>query len=150
VYYLTLLAAAGSTIFLDQISKFYIRQILSPGDSLPIIKGIFHLTYLSNPGGAFGILPIYPFLLIISLVTVGLIIFYSRKAQPKSIAQGIGLGFVLGGAIGNLIDRLSWGRVIDFLDFRIWPVFNLADSAIVIGSAILIVFWLKELLKIKS
>lgn len=150
MYYLTLLAAAGTIIFFDQMSKFYIRQILSPGDSLPIVKGIFHLTYLSNPGGAFGILPIYPFLLIVSLMTIGLIIFYSRKVQPKSIVQGMSLGFVLGGAVGNLIDRLSWGRVIDFLDFRIWPVFNLADSAIVIGSGMLIAFWLKELLKIKN
>lgn len=138
MHYLILILTAALVAIVDQLSKFVIDQTLSPGDSIPVVKGIFHLTLVRNPGAAFGILPNqYSFLLIITLFTIGIIILYARNMRPLSLPVNVALGLTLGGAIGNLIDRLARGLVIDFLDFRVWPVFNIADSAIVVGLILL-------------
>lgn len=108
------------------------------GQSIPVLPQIFHLTYIQNPGAAFGILENqrYLFILIAAVLIVAVIYFYKKIIQLSKLFQ-VGIALLFGGAIGNMIDRIFIGRVIDYMDFRIWPVFNLADIAIVSGCAII-------------
>ncbi len=135
---------AGFIVFIDQLSKYLAVHFLSSAGSHPVIPGIFHLSYVENTGIAFGFFHSYPqlWLVIISLSVAGLAVG-SWFFKNKSLIQRIAYGFILGGAIGNWIDRLRVHYVIDFLDFRVWPVFNIADSFITIGVAIFIWFALK-------
>jgi signal peptidase II len=128
-----------AVIALDQLSKFIIGAHLAAYQSLPVIKGIFHLTLVHNRGAAFGMLKNQLFLFILtSLGAVILIIFDLRQRRGEKFGlYSLALSLILAGALGNLIDRVSFGYVIDFLDFRVWPVFNLADSAITVGAVIL-------------
>jgi len=123
----------------DQLSKNWIVRQFEPGESWPLLKGIFHLTYVRNPGAAFGILtPGSSFLIIISLLMI-ILIFYGERFFPKnSFSFRLAMSVLLGGAIGNLIDRVRYGYVIDFIDFIIWPVFNVADIALVVGVIFLV------------
>jgi signal peptidase II len=111
------------------------------GESIPVIKGIFHITYIENPRTSFGLFEYNTsFFVIAVLISVILVILiYKKIIFKKDPFMYIPLTLVLGGAVGNLIDRLRIdGKVIDFIDFRIWPVFNFADSAIVCGMLILL------------
>ena len=131
------------TLF-DQISKLWIQRSMDLMDSIPVIPGIFHLTYIQNPNSAFGILK-FPnkVFIIIAIMVMMLIVFLLRdKIVQKNRLVFFSLVFILGGSLGNMIDRFRIGGVIDFLDFRIWPIFNLADSAINIGLFLLIVHFL--------
>ncbi len=131
-------------VILDQLTKFFVSKYMSLGQSIPLIKNILNFTYILNTGGGFGILKGWNVVLIfISLIIIGIILFYmDRIARDKQIH--IPTALVLGGAVGNLIDRILLGHVIDFIDFRIWPAFNVADSCITIGAIWLIVyFWRK-------
>lgn len=129
----------------DQFSKYIIRQKMSLADSIPIIKSVFHITYVENRGIAFGLFPQGSSLfIVISLIIILGIIFFERKKVIKSLKERFCLGLILGGALGNLIDRLRFGFVIDFLDFRIWPVFNLADSGVCIGGILMVFFLLRK------
>ena len=132
-------------ILIDQISKFIIRNSMHLSQSIPVIKNIFHITYIHNFGAGFGILQQQKlFLILISAIVVCIILFYSKKIGKKErLLQSIA-GIVLGGTIGNLIDRIIYGYVIDFLDFRIWPIFNIADSAVTIGVIFLIFYYWKK------
>ncbi|MBN2097892.1 MAG: signal peptidase II [Candidatus Omnitrophica bacterium] len=124
----------------DQFSKFLILSNLKPGESVPIIKNIFHISYVCNRGMAFGMFSGAKLLFICSgllAVAIILFIFYKRLLRQSKSIQ-VFLLMILSGAVGNLIDRLRFGYVIDFLDFRIWPVFNIADASITIGTALLI------------
>jgi signal peptidase II len=123
----------------DQFSKFIVIKNLSLHQSIPLIKGIFHLTLVYNRGAAFGILKNQiPLFIFTSLIAVILIYFnYRQNTKKKTFSYNLSLGLILAGALGNLIDRLFLGYVIDFLDFRIWPVFNIADSAITVGAFLL-------------
>ena len=123
-------------IVLDQISKIAVQQMLSGRPSLPIIEGVFHLTYVENRGAAFGLMQgkqIFFTIVAIIVTIVGLICIY-KKNYGKLI--NISISMVISGAVGNLIDRLKLGYVIDFFDFRfIWNyVFNLADVFVIIGT----------------
>ncbi len=122
---------------LDQLSKFIITRYLSQNQTIPLIKGVFHLTLIHNRGAAFGILrnqvPLFIFTSILAII----LIYFSLKKNKHRKVYSVALSLVLGGALGNLIDRLFFGYVIDFLDFRIWPVFNIADSAITIAAVLL-------------
>jgi signal peptidase II len=124
---------------LDQLTKFLIIRNLSYNQSIPVIKGIFHLTLIHNRGAAFGVLKNQVSLFIItSIAAIALIYFNLKKIGDKKFSiYSISLSLILAGALGNLIDRLFFGYVVDFLDFRIWPVFNMADSAITIGAILL-------------
>jgi len=126
--------AAVLIIILDQITKIVIRNSFSLYETMEIIPGIFNLTYIENTGAAFGLLAdkrIF-FVLMTFAVLAGILYFY--RTIPKELrAIRFSLGLVVGGAIGNLIDRILYGSVTDFFDLRIWPVFNIADSAIVLG-----------------
>lgn len=130
---------------IDQFSKYIIRQKMSLAESIPIIKSVFHITYVENRGIAFGLFPQGSSLfIVISLIIILGIIFFERKKVIKSLKERFCLGLILGGALGNLIDRLRFGFVIDFLDFRIWPVFNLADSGVCIGGILMVFFLLRK------
>ena len=132
-------------ILIDQISKFVIRNSMHLSQSIPVIKNIFHITYIHNFGAGFGILQQQKlFLILISAIVVCIILFYSKKIGKKERLLQITIGIVLGGTIGNLIDRIIYGYVIDFLDFRIWPIFNIADSAVTIGVIFLIFYYWKK------
>ena len=139
---LVFFSLAALVVFLDQASKWWIRSTLSLGESLPP-QGFFRLTFVTNTGAAFGLFPdqAVPLTFTAAIGVVALLLHY-RWAVSNSLWLKGSLGLQLGGAIGNLIDRLRFGHVIDFLDFRVWPVFNLADSAIVMGAGILVYFLL--------
>lgn len=120
----------------DRLTKFLAIQNLKPLHSIPVIKGIFHFTLVQNTGAAFGILKgAGIFFVVISIAAIILIGLNLRNAKEKRYI--IPLTLILSGATGNLIDRITLGYVVDFLDLRIWPVFNAADSAITIGAIIL-------------
>lgn len=131
-------------ILLDQLTKYVISKYMIVSQSIPIIKNILHFTYIQNTGAGFGLLKGWNTALIfISLIIIGIILFYfDRITREKTIHIPIAL--ILGGAIGNLIDRIFIGHVIDFIDFSIWPTFNIADSCITIGALWLIVYFWKK------
>jgi signal peptidase II len=126
-----------ATLSLDQLIKFLITKNLFQNQSIPIIKGIFHITLVHNRGAAFGILKNQIPLFIITSLFAIILIYFNLKENRQSKSYSIALSLILAGALGNLVDRLFFGYVIDFLDFRIWPVFNVADSAITIGAILL-------------
>ena len=129
-------------IALDQISKFCVTSSMKIGETIPVIKNFFHLTYTLNPGAAFGILPNQRvfFLLIGIILLMAFALFYPRiKKLDKILKAGIIMG--VSGSVGNLIDRIQTGDVIDFLDFKVWTaIFNVADVAIVAGMFIIFYF----------
>lgn len=127
---------------LDRITKVLAVKNLFLHQSIPVIKNVFHITLVNNYGAAFGILKNQLlFLIIITFLAIVLIFKYLKNSTKF---EKIFLMFVLAGAVGNLIDRIFLGYVIDFLDFRIWPVFNVADSAISIGAICLGLSFLKS------
>ena len=139
--YIMVFSTALIIILFDQITKFLIRINFQLNETIPIIKNIFHLKYIQNFGAGFGILQNQQWILIfVSLLVIGVIFYYIDRIKEKEILLQVLVGFVLGGTIGNLIDRLIYGFVIDFLDFRIWPVFNIADSFVTIGVIGLIIY----------
>lgn len=131
-------------LLFDQISKFFIQQKMKLNESLPIIKGVFHITYIKNSRTAFGLFKYQIIFFIIAVfVSIFLVIFIYKKIVQKDSYLFIPLVLISGGAMGNFIDRLRMGGlVIDFLDFRIWPIFNFADTSIVCGMLILLIHFL--------
>jgi len=132
-------------ILFDQVSKLFIQYKMEIGESIPIIKGIFHITYIENPRTSFGLFEYNTsFFVIAVLISVILVILiYKKIIFKKDPFMYIPLTLFLGGAVGNMIDRVRVdGRVIDFIDFKIWPVFNFADSAIVCGMLVLLIHML--------
>lgn len=137
----------------DQLTKFIVDQTMPLHHSIPIIDDLFSLTYIRNTGAAFGILSgsaaafRLPFLLLFSTVAIIFIIIMLRRLPDRETGLITALAFILGGAIGNLIDRVAYGEVIDFLDFYWsrfhWPAFNLADSFITIGVLITVYYLIK-------
>lgn len=135
-------------VIIDQISKHTVSTLLSVGDSISIIPGIFNITYIRNPGIAFGLLRglppsiRLPLLAILSILAIVAILILLHRVKGKTLLQDISLSCILGGAAGNLVDRILYGEVVDFLDLHIgryhWPAFNISDSAITIG--VLVIF----------
>lgn len=124
---------------LDQLVKHMVLGSMHLGESIPIIKDVFHITFVLNPGAAFGMLEHQRWIFIaVALLVVVLALVFYKHIQRESLITRIGAGLLLGGALGNLLDRIQSGLVVDFLDFRIWPVFNIADIAICGGAAMLI------------
>ncbi len=126
-------------IGIDQLSKFYIQSVLVLGKSVPVLADIFHITYILNPGAAFGILEHQRLLFIVvaTALLLGVLCFQNRlKKEPLRMRLGVAL--LSGGAMGNLVDRIRLGAVVDFFDFRIWPIFNVADIAIVLGVGLIV------------
>lgn len=143
------LLAFIASLAADFISKRLISHNLTYTDRHEIIPGFFYLTHVRNPGAAFGIfsdgdptIRIW-FFVIVSVLAIGIIISFFRQLAPGDRLHAFALGLILGGAVGNLIDRLWLGEVVDFLHIKLWggyswPDFNFADSFIVVGVALLI------------
>ena len=144
--YLFVFSAALLVALLDQLTKFIIRNNLKLGSTTPIINNIFHLTYVTNTGSAFGLFKnLNWFFMLFSILVIIAIFYYLRKKiDEKEKFLQLAVGLLLGGTIGNMTDRILYGAVIDFLDFRIWPVFNVADSAITISVVMLIILLWKK------
>lgn len=129
--------AAGLVFAADRLTKYFIIKSLALGHSIKIIPGIFHITLVFNNGAAFGLLrDCAVFFIVFSFAAIALMLFIIYRAHRLDTLFAVSLALILGGAAGNLVDRLKFGYVIDFLDFRIWPVFNIADSCISIGIAL--------------
>ena len=143
----------GVIVLLDQITKLIVDRTMTLYHSIAVIDGVFNLTYIRNTGAAFGILAgsgaafRLPFLVLFSLLAIGFIIVMLRRLPERETGLIIALTFILGGAVGNLIDRFAYGEVIDFLDFYWagyhWPAFNIADSFISVGVTITIYYLIK-------
>jgi len=146
--YIKLVVFAGIIVLLDQFTKALIIGHVSFNQTIPIMRGFFNITHIHNPGGAFGLMAdLSPALrsiifLFISSLAVGLIFYFYKKTPPNYPWLAAAFALIFGGAIGNLIDRLRFGFVIDFLDFYFgnlhWPAFNVADSAISVGIGIFV------------
>ena len=144
-FFITLLLVVG----LDQLSKWYIISVMSLHASYPVIDGFFNITYIRNPGAAFGFLanaaPLFRsgFLIVVSTAAIMMILWFLARDRSAGMFLTGALSLITGGAAGNLIDRIRFGNVVDFLDVYIgswhWPAFNVADSAISIGAVLLVV-----------
>ncbi len=133
-----------AVIALDMMSKFLVVKLLEPyGASYPLIKDVLHFTYVENTGAAFGILKEHRWVfLLASLVAIGIIIRMLTKINIKNKLFLVSLSLILGGGIANMVDRLTIGYVVDFIEFRFinFAVFNIADSAISIGAVLLVIY----------
>ena len=132
-------------LVIDIVSKLIVSNLMDVYDSIIIIKDFFYITYVRNTGAAWSILADKTYLIIIiSMIIIFLVGLYIYKNKPKSKFEVVGYSMVLGGAIGNFLDRIIYGYVIDFFDFYIfgydYPIFNLADTFIFIGIVILIIY----------
>jgi signal peptidase II len=145
---LVLYGIAALVYAIDRGTKVLVEANLRDRPPVELIPGALELRFTTNPGGAFGIFGDLSWLFVlISVVVVGAIVFASRNLP--STMSAVGLGLVLGGAIGNLTDRLLrgsalGGEVVDFIDLQVWPVFNLADTGIVVGAAFLLLSGLRR------
>ncbi len=139
---------AAFVVALDRLSKWAISHRLSLHDSIPVIPGFFRIVHAENPGAAFGLFADSPaewkvtLLILFSLIALAIVTALLWKSSHRLTSTGIGLALILGGAVGNLWDRLVSKHVVDFLLFYIgryqWPAFNVADSAIVVGAGLLV------------
>jgi signal peptidase II len=138
-------AAAIVALILDQFTKHIIVTDFQPGESRIFIPHIVYWTFVQNTHGAFGLFGDSPFVLVgMALVVLAVFWFAFREAAAKSILVQIAFGGIVGGAIGNIVDRFHYHFVVDFIDLRWWPVFNVADSCITVGVALLILTSLKR------
>lgn len=138
-----ILLIALLVLILDQWTKFYIKTTMLPGMSIPVVDNIFHITYVLNPGAAFGILEHQTaFFVIVAICVLIATVYFYRFIAVKHQMLRAGIALMAGGAVGNVIDRIKTGYVVDFFDFRIWPVFNIADIAIVTGVSFIIFYLL--------
>ena len=139
-----LYATAGMTYLADRLTKLWAERSLAGRPPVTVIPGVLQLNYTTNSGGAFGLGQSAPWVFAAATIVVAAAIVASSVRLRNALAA-VSLGLILGGAFGNLTDRavrgdgLLSGRVVDFIDFHVWPVFNLADSAIVIGALLLAV-----------
>lgn len=133
-----------STLIIDQIIKFVIRYGMNLYQSIPVVPHVFHITYVENDGAAWNILSGNKIILIlIACMTLGFIYFFFLKNKNLHVVEQVSYGLFLGGILGNLVDRVFLGHVIDYLDFTIftyhYPVFNIADIGIVLGVTLLVI-----------
>ena len=142
---MTLVIIISVILFIiDQISKILIIKYIDINHSIELIKNFFYLTYTHNEGAAFSILTGQRIFLILIAITILVILFnYIRKNKIKTKVESVAFSLIIGGSLGNLIDRIARGYVVDFLDFKIfgynYPIFNLADTFIVIGVFLLLI-----------
>ncbi|MFH1768350.1 MAG: signal peptidase II [Candidatus Omnitrophota bacterium] len=124
------------------VTDFFLKSYLKDNfflQSIPLIKNILHITVIPNTGAAFGVLQgCSPLLLSIGVIFVAILLFMLKREKNKSAVEMAAFGLILGGAVSNIFDRIVYGFVIDYIDIRVWPVFNIADTCITIGAAILV------------
>ncbi len=150
--YLILLLLTPLVLVADQLTKLYIDRSMQLYQSFPVIDGLFNITYLRNKGAAFSFLADaswrLPFFILVSVIAVGAIMVAFTKLRDDQRFASVSLTLILSGAVGNLIDRVRLGEVIDFLDVywkgHHWPAFNVADSAICVGVALLALDMVRE------
>ena len=131
-------------IILDQITKYIAKSSLELNQSIPIIKNFFHITLTTNTGAGFGLLKDNNSVItFITILILGFILFYYDKL-PKKGKEHISIVLIVSGALSNLFDRIFLGHIIDFIDLRIWPIFNIADSCITIGVIYLVFYYMKK------
>ncbi|MDR3584810.1 MAG: signal peptidase II [Desulfosporosinus sp.] len=120
---------------IDRLLKVLVQTKFVPGETLIVIPKVFHLTFVLNPGAAFGLMAGRTWIFVVTaLLVVGGVIYGQFRIPRSEMLTRLAIGMIGGGALGNLYDRLVIGRVVDYLDFQIWPfVFNFADSMIVVG-----------------
>ncbi len=129
----------------DQIVKALVVAAIPASASISIIPGVFSLTHVQNTGVAFGLFAgASPLVTVLAALTLIFLLFYNRGRQIGTDAAWPGIAAMAGGAAGNLIDRVRLGYVVDYLDVQVWPVFNLADVAIVLGATVLIIAFSRE------
>lgn len=144
----TIIASVAFTVFaLDRLTKQLVVDNIGLGSSITVVEGYFNLTYVRNLGAAFGFMAFLddsyriPFFAVTSLAAVGLLLYFAHKTNPGDVLVLLSLALVIGGAIGNLSDRLTYGYVVDFIDWYLgsyhWPAFNVADCAITGGIVLL-------------
>ncbi len=136
-------------VFIDQFLKNFFSEVLSLGESIPVIPKVFHFTLGHNTGIAFGMFKDAGFVwIIIPIVAILLLVFniyyYWNNQGKLNRLYVTSFSLILGGAISNLLNRIYLGYVIDFIDFRIWPIFNIADSAITIGAFFMVIGCIKQ------
>ncbi len=146
--WLLLFGVAALTIALDQATKAYVAAHLALHESwmpLRVVEPYFRFTHVHNTGAAFGVFPQGGSIFLVIAVVVSLVIVYYYRQMPDgSLLVRLALGLQMGGALGNVIDRVRLGYVVDFLNVRFWPVFNVADSAIVLGVVLLVLEMLRD------
>ncbi len=150
--YQILLAVSALVLVLDQLTKIYIDRTMELHSSITVIEGFFNITYLRNKGAAFGILANsawrLPFFLLVSTIAVAVILVVIKRLRDDQVLNAASLSLIFSGALGNLIDRVRLGEVIDFLDVHWkghhWPAFNIADSAICVGVFLLAIEMIQE------
>jgi len=152
--FLVLAGIVAVVVSLDQISKAWVMAWLPEGHWWSPWSGdtaeIFRITHVTNSGAAFGLFPNQGnFFILVAIIVVIAIVFYYRRLPAEDWLIRVSLGLQLGGAIGNLIDRLRFGYVIDFIDISFWPVFNLADASITVG-VLLIIYQLWRMERAKA
>ena len=123
-------------LLIDQLVKFYVELTMLPGETIPVAAPFFHITFVLNPGAAFGIFRDQQWLFLATAIvfSIAFLVFYERLRRSGVLIH-YGSVALAAGAVSNLIDRIRIGHVVDFFDFRVWPVFNVADIAIVLGAA---------------
>lgn len=142
-----LIGVVAAVVFvLDLLSKRWVSAHMTPGQSIHVVPGLFSVYYLRNAGAAFGLLQGQTLLfIVITLVVIALILTYGRRAAREMPLLGVAFGLQLGGALGNLVDRILYLRVIDFLEVRGFPfIFNVADMGITIGGALFALVVLRD------
>lgn len=145
VYYIL----SAVVVVLDQLTKWIAVEYLMPVESVPLIDGVFHFTYVENTGAAFGIMKDskWVFMITSAVAIVALVFMLAKFARQYRFAS-FAIAIILGGGIGNMIDRVRFGYVVDFIDVRIinFAVFNVADSFVTVGAALLILYLVRELI----
>jgi signal peptidase II len=144
------LGVAAVVLLLDQVTKWYIRRTVGLYESIVVLDSFFHITHVRNAGGAFSLFAgapsalRVPFFVLVSSAAVAALLVFIRRVEPSQWLLLFALGAILGGALGNLVDRITSGEVTDFLDFHwrgwYWPAFNVADSFISTGMVILLLY----------
>ncbi|MBN7772103.1 signal peptidase II [Clostridium aminobutyricum] len=137
-YFIAILAA----VIFDQAVKFAIRTNMDLHSSIAVIDGIFHITYIQNTGAAFSILSghTYGLIMITLLITAGILTYLYKLRKSGHWLLMSSLSLIVAGGIGNIIDRLMLGYVVDFFDLRVWPIFNVADVYVCTGCVLLILY----------
>ena len=146
---------SATVVAADQMTKLVVRAYLLPHQGLTVIKGVLNLVYVRNPGGAFGFFSkedpsaTLPFFVLASIATAVLIVYFYGRLASHSLWYRYALSFILGGAAGNLMDRVRDGKVLDFIDLHLgnyhWPAFNVADACITAGAIMFLLGFLRPI-----
>ena len=143
----------AAVVLADQLTKQLVVHFLDRSEPFDVISGIFRFTYVENRGAAFGMLDDkrWIFMVVSSIAIVALLVYMSKFAPPSKMLK-IGLSFIVGGGIGNMIDRVAYGYVVDFLDFCAFPnlwkwMFNVADACVCVGAAMVAVYLIADIIK---